>query len=721
VTRDPRVLVRQPHLWITAAALVGLMVVQVLLIEDRVGFSARVVFTILPIGLLALTFSACILRGRWLAIGALALAINPTILAAVAASESQGAFAMILACVAVGAGWLPVRASRLTIIVAVPVIFAGIVLWVVGTESRVEGPAPSFNTVVGDTGQVLKGAFGQVGAETSSLPMTAQLLWWGSVGLLVGASIGARRLVASLAAPLAVVLLVIVAWGTVRWRGPVSGEGGLWIVAAAISFTGASVRLDRIPERRIGRILLVVACWMWFVGVAQQVRSVVVDPVPPNGDWAFWSGWQLTTTTADPVALLGVALGLCGLTAIVLWASLGRERLPRGVNVIGYLDATSGLGNRARELIATLEKAQVLVSRWPVDSAQSPRHDDSNSSEYFETEIVYDTTIAVVTAQTLPSLLETHARQLTGVRRVIGYWFWELEDVPPETLQAIEIVDEIWAPTVFVRDAYSRAATKPVRLVPLPIARPAFSSVSPGDLGMRHGRFVFFVSFDHLSVMERKNPLGAIDAFQRAFTVEEQGVELLIKTINREHKPDAAARLDEAAANDDRIRIWDEHLMPDHHCALIERSDVFVSLHRSEGLGLQLADAMWLGTPVLATRYSGNLDLMTDVDAALVDAALTPVRNADGAYAEGSLWADPDLDHAAALMVRLFEDRSFGANLAASAADRMENQATQLETGSAIRRLLSELGLSDSDLVGSQGASGGPAGVTDPSRPVSVS
>jgi glycosyltransferase involved in cell wall biosynthesis len=718
VTRDPRALVRDPVLWAAGGALVGLMVVQAVLVEDRAGVGARFVFTIVPIGLLALTLSACVWRRRWLAMGALAIAISPTVLAAVAASERQGAFAMVLACIAVGIGWLPVRAPQFKVIFAV--VVAGVVAWIVSTDARTEGPTPAFSTIVGGTGAVVKNAFGQVGIQTSPLPLTAQILWWCGAGLLLGAAIGSRRTVFAMAIPASIVILILVAWGTIRWRGPVSGEGGSWIVAFAISLTGASIRLDRVPEKRFGRLLLVVACWTWFVGVAQQVRSVVADPTPPSGDWVFWSGWRLTTTMANPVALLGIAFLLCGLIAAVLWRASRQPTLPRGVNVIGYLDSTSGLGNRARELIAAFEDAQVPVSRWPVGSAQSPRHDDSPISTVSETAITYDTTIALVTARTLPSLLESHGAQLTAVRRLIGYWFWELADVPPEHSAAIDLVDEIWAPTTFVRDAYATATSKPVRLVPLPIAEPADGSSDRRDLEPRDDRFVFLVSFDHLSVMERKNPLGAIEAFKRAFPMADtrsgQPVELLIKTINGEHKPEAVSRLSEAASTDDRIRVWDEHLTPQRHLGLIEASDVYVSLHRSEGLGLQLADAMWLRTPVLATRYSGNLDLMNDDDAALVDVVLTPVRNADDAYAEGSEWADPNLDQAAALMVRLYEDRAFGANLAASAFDRINSQRTRHETGSQMRRLLWGWRVMD-DLPD---AGAGAAAGNRASRPVSV-
>ena len=118
---------------------------------------------------------------------------------------------------------------------------------------------------------------------------------------------------------------------------------------------------------------------------------------------------------------------------------------------------------------------------------------------------------------------------------------------------------------------------------------------------------------------------------------------LVVKSINAEHKPASAREVRDAAAGDPRILLIDTHLDPADHAALVANADCFVSLHRSEGLGLHLAEAMWLATPVIATAYSGNLDLMDEQSAALVEASLTPVLNGEGAYPEGELWGQPNI------------------------------------------------------------------------------
>ena len=200
-------------------------------------------------------------------------------------------------------------------------------------------------------------------------------------------------------------------------------------------------------------------------------------------------------------------------------------------------------------------------------------------------------------------------------------------------------------------------------------------------------RFVFTVVFDHFSVTERKNPIGAIEAFRRAFGPDE-GPVLVVKTMNGDRRWPQHQQVLAAADGRDDIVVWDTHLSRDDHMAFIAAADALVSLHRSEGLGLHLAEAMWLGTPTIATRYSGNLDFMDDDCALLVDHQLVTVRGGEGVYPASAVWADPDLDVAAAAMRRLATDRSVHARLAAAGRSKMEHQPSLAETGRLIAGLL---------------------------------
>ena len=357
--------------------------------------------------------------------------------------------------------------------------------------------------------------------------------------------------------------------------------------------------------------------------------------------------------------------------------------LPHGVNVVGYLDATSGLGERGRELVATLRDGGLSVSEWSVPG-RGPAAATPDPSP-----TVYDTTIAMVTAVQLADVRSRVPEPFERADRTIGYFFWELAEVPDEQQWGIGLVDEIWAPTRFVADAYRAATDTPVRDVPLPLPvparRPDPSTHEPAESAPR---LEVLVAFDFLSVMERKNPLGAIEAFRRAFPADEP-VHLTIKTLNGDQRPEQLARIVTAIGEDDRIELRDERCSPDELAELTASADVLLSLHRSEGLGLHLAEAMALGTMVVASRYGGNLDLMDDGCAALVDVESVEVSGGEGAYAAPARWADPDLDHAARLLRRAYDEPAWRDGLARRAAERIAESPSRAAIGASLARILS--------------------------------
>ena len=361
---------------------------------------------------------------------------------------------------------------------------------------------------------------------------------------------------------------------------------------------------------------------------------------------------------------------------------------PDVVNVIGYFGAPTGLGERARELAAALEAAGVTVRRWDATTGQDEAQGERQ---------VGATTVAVVTAVQMAAAREVCPGPFEQAHRTIGYFFWELDVVPDEQQWGIGLVDEIWTPTEFVRSAYAAATDRPVRLAAIPIVDHGV----PATGGDRP--FTFLTAFDHRSVMRRKNPIGVVVAFRRAFPDDGAtaggGVALRIKSVHGSERPDAVERLHRAIGDDRRIEVVDDDLGRGEHLALLASSDAFVSLHRSEGLGLHLAEAMWCGVPVVATRYSGSMDLVDDSCAALV--GWSPVRvgdgpgddgnsGADGAYSATATWADPDLDEAAALMSRLVVDDAWRRSLVEAGRARMERQPSRAATG---RQLAALLGL----------------------------
>jgi glycosyltransferase involved in cell wall biosynthesis len=355
---------------------------------------------------------------------------------------------------------------------------------------------------------------------------------------------------------------------------------------------------------------------------------------------------------------------------------------PAGVNVLGFIDFDQSLGHVARQIIAAFEEAGVPVAALNHDRSMESARTTAHPPPVAR----FHTNVVVVTADQFEFVVADHGPTLLDGRRTIAYWFWELDYVPDWMVRAAEHVDEIWVASRFTADALGRVLAKPVRHVPIRIPRPEPSAKTREDFGISPDRFVFLTTFDQFSVPERKNPFGVIAAFTRAFT-DGQGPLLWIKTTNGQRGWINHERLLLAAAGRSDVIVWDEHLTRADQMAVVDAADCLVSLHRSEGLGLHCAEAMWLGKPVIATRYSGNLDFMDDSVSLLVDPHLVPVLHGQGIYPAGASWADPDLDQAAEWMRRLVADPALGAGIGARARQRMENQPPRAEFGRMMAKL----------------------------------
>lgn len=250
---------------------------------------------------------------------------------------------------------------------------------------------------------------------------------------------------------------------------------------------------------------------------------------------------------------------------------------------------------------------------------------------------------------------------------MIACWFWELEIIPLEWLPALDIVDEIMVSSSFVEAAFRRVTNKPIFRVPLPLDDVPDSGLTRKDFGLRSDAFIFLVTFDFNSWLDRKNPFAAIEAFIRAFSPERDDVQLLVKSSNGYRYPEPFLRLLKATSRDLRIVVRDE-VIDRHHVHAVQRcADAYISLHRAEGFGLGLAESMRLGKPVVATAWSGNVDFMDERNSLLVDYRLVPVEPGQYPHSQGQRWAEANIDQAATCMRRLVDEPGL--------AERIGNQA----------------------------------------------
>lgn len=260
-------------------------------------------------------------------------------------------------------------------------------------------------------------------------------------------------------------------------------------------------------------------------------------------------------------------------------------------------------------------------------------------------------------------------RQMQGPR--YGYWAWELPRAPARWLKDAALVDEIWAPSPYTAEALA-GAVAPVRVVPHPLFLEDYTGVTPAP---RRAPFQGVAIFDFNSSLARKNPLGAVEAWARAFGGD-PGCELTLKTQNATLFPNELAALRAAAPTN--VRILDEVWPYRDVLSLIAGADVLISLHRAEGFGLTPAEALALGTPVVATGWSGVMAFLDESCALLVPSSPVPVADPQGVY-RGQSWAEPDLTAAAAALTRLRTEKGLGRRLAeagrARVAERLSPKA----------------------------------------------
>jgi glycosyltransferase involved in cell wall biosynthesis len=290
---------------------------------------------------------------------------------------------------------------------------------------------------------------------------------------------------------------------------------------------------------------------------------------------------------------------------------------------------------------------------------------------------------AVVIHLNAPEMLRAMARMppraLSGVMR-IGYWAWELPRAPADWADAFAHLHEVWVPSHYVADALALLNPPiPVRVVPHRLAE-ATAKPDRSGLALPADGVVFAAVFDMASAMARKNPMGALNAFLAAFP-EPGRARLLVKGIRTSLYPAGWQALRAAAGGRPDIVFHDTVLTPERAAALIASIDVLVSLHRSEGFGLVIAEAMRAGKPVIATDWSGSRDFFSGVCGAAVPARLIAVDDPQGIYAPGIdgdggvKWADPDLGAAAEAMRALMDDArrtAVGAAAARKAADAFD-------------------------------------------------
>jgi glycosyltransferase involved in cell wall biosynthesis len=442
--------------------------------------------------------------------------------------------------------------------------------------------------------------------------------------------------------------------------------------------TGAQLccRILADPRRRL-------AGWLLLEGLAEfglaghlsaEDRGYLTTPMGPDNvvtpvmalAWYARDDLQAEHDLATPAGRAGLAhwYGNWAAQELPLAAVLAdSSRLPapairlpprQGVNLVGFASGQLGIGEDVRCLAQALESADIPYTIINLNPRSNCQAGDRSAERHVTNLRLYDTNVFCLTGfDTVWAYVQLGPDFFAGMRN-IGNWPWELPNWPEPWGFALDFLDEVWGISRFCTECFAKATANPVLWMPSAMRPLAPPSLGRADLGLPDGRFLFTLAFDFNSFLDRKNPMAAIEAFEQAFGEQAfedgTGPMLAVKVMNADGADPRWRDLRRRVTANPSVVLLEGTWSYERTIALVAASDCYVSLHRSEGFGRGLAEAMALAVPVIATGWSGSTDLTDDGRGLTVDYQIVPVPPGAYPYAEGQVWADPSVAHAAQRM-----------------------------------------------------------------------
>jgi glycosyltransferase involved in cell wall biosynthesis len=363
-----------------------------------------------------------------------------------------------------------------------------------------------------------------------------------------------------------------------------------------------------------------------------------------------------------------------------------------GATLIGYAHGVLGMGEHIRMTAKAMSATRVPFGVFDFDVGVVNKQDDEDGDYPL---IKHNRHVANIFHVNADQMLNTYCRlgdNFFKDRYNIGYWAWELPICPLQWVPVTRMVDEIWAPSRFIRDCFAEVTSGPVIHMPLCVELPVFDKLPRAHFGLPDGDCLFLYVFDFHSFLERKNPLAAIRAFIEAFPDRSTRAGLVLKIMNGDPESVGWQEMMELIGGDPRIHCINEVMSRAEVLALVDTCNSFVSLHRSEGFGRGPAEAMYLGKPVIATGWSGNTDFTRSDNSLLVEYELVPVRADQYVFTEGQVWAEVNSSHAARHMRYVFDNIADTTGIARRGQETIRTEFSSETIGRAMAERLSSLG-----------------------------
>ena len=331
-------------------------------------------------------------------------------------------------------------------------------------------------------------------------------------------------------------------------------------------------------------------------------------------------------------------------------------KYPKGINLYGFFRAENGLAQGVKMYARALEEGGIPHTLLNTGFLGWLPQNDTSFDDRLTTENRYAVNVMHINPDQWQEACGMFPRSQFDGHYNVGIFQWELETAPKEWKPMFDYVDEVWTPSAFTAACMRKETDKPVIPILYCIETPYDGTLTREDFGLSGDDFLVLMMYDSNSYASRKNPGAAIDAFREAFGEKPEDAKLVIKISNPQ--PEDIAFVEERLAPGSYI-LMTERLERRKMNSLIRLCDVFLSLHRSEGFGLVLAEAMSLGTATVATNWSANTEFMPEGTACLVDWKPVPVGSAYQYEQEGLTWADADAHQAAGYLRRLKDEPAY--------------------------------------------------------------
>lgn len=367
------------------------------------------------------------------------------------------------------------------------------------------------------------------------------------------------------------------------------------------------------------------------------------------------------------------------------------KNLKDGINFVGHIKGQYGLGQGARLLIKGLESSNLDFNAIDVNMGSTNKHNDTEYDDILKKDFSYNINLFHVQPYTS---FEVGLSQIENTKNLegrynIGYWVYETEDIPKKWSETFKYVNEIWTPSDFATKAFSKISPVPVYTVPYGLHVEKDNKLKRKDFNIPEDKFAYLIMYDPRSLAERKNPKAAIKAYLDAFNNNDKVC--LVIVLNN--------------ASEEEIKVLESELIGVKNYTLINKTmpklelyalislcDVYVSLHRSEGFGLIMAEAMSLGTVCVSTKYSGNLQFMNDDNSCLVKYKMIEVdTTTQSVYEKGNKWADADIKDASKYIKKLFKDKEYYNKLQKNAKNDMKKYFSPTACGKNIEKRVKEI------------------------------